>query len=171
MSYVLSLLLVAALASPPPPPCEAVPESGQLDFWLGAWDLTWPGGQGGTPEGALGRGTNTITKELGGCVVHERFASETGFEGESVSVYHPGSDTWRQTWVDNQGGYLLFTGGLRDGAVELRTAPFTNPQGERQISRMTWRNVTADALDWHWQRSTDDGATWTDLWVIRYTRR
>ncbi len=149
-------------------PCSSE-EAGQLDFWVGTWDLTWPGGQGGTPEGEAGRGTNTITRELGGCVVHERFASETGFEGESVSMFTPKG--WRQTWVDNQGGYLLFTGGEADGAMELRTAPFTNPQGREMVSRMTWRNVTADALDWHWQRSADGGATWADVWVIRYTRR
>ena len=172
MSFFWSFLfLFASLVSPHASPCDTAPEARQLDFWLGTWELTWPGGQGGTPEGETGRGTNTITKMLGGCVVHERFASESGFEGASVSVYHPRSGEWRQTWVDNQGGYLLFTGGLTDEGMVLRTAPFTNGQGERQISRMTWRNVTADALDWHWQRSTDDGATWTDQWVIRYTRR
>ena len=36
---------------------------------------------------------------------------------------------------------------------------------------LTRVNPKGDALDWHWQRSTDDGQTWTDVWVIRYTRR
>ena len=167
----LPLLTICLLLAPlayAQQPCTT-DEANQLDFWVGTWDLTWPGGQGGTPEGETGRGTNTITKTLGGCVVHERFASETGFEGESVSMLTQGG--WRQTWVDNQGSYLLFTGGETDGAMELRTAPRTNPQGQEVVSRMTWRNVTADALDWHWQRSADGGATWTDVWVIRYTRR
>ena len=87
-------------------------------------------------------------------------------------MYHAPSGTWRQTWVDNQGGYLLFTGGRRDdGAMALRTDPFTNPQGQEQVSRMTWTDVSDDALTWRWQRSTDGGATWEDQWVIRYARR
>lgn len=166
-----ALTIVALLTAPltvAQTPCSA-DEASHLDFWVGTWELTWNGGQGGTPEGETGRGTNTITKALDGCVVHEQFESEAGFEGASVSVYTP--QGWRQTWVDNRGGYLLFTGGMTDEGMELRTAPFTNPQGQEQVSRMTWRNVTADALDWHWQRSTDGGSTWTDQWVIRYTRR
>ncbi len=35
---------------------------------------------------------------------------------------------------------------------------------------MTWTDITADAFDWHWQASADDGETWTDMWVIHYTR-
>ena len=148
-------------------PCDG---ADGLDFWLGTWDLTWPGGQGGTPEGEAGRGTNTITKALGGCVVHEQFAAENGYAGESVSVQTP--QGWRQTWVDNAGGYLLFTEtATEDGALALQTAETTNAQRQTVVSRMTWRNVTADALDWHWQRSVDGGRTWTDVWTIRYTRR
>ena len=168
---VTLLILTTPLSMSQPVPCSEREKSSQLDFWVGEWDLTWPGGQGGTPEGESGRGTNTITRELDGCVIHERFVAENGFEGESVSVYHPEAG-WRQTWVDNQGSYLPFTGGLtEDGTMEFRMAPRTNPQGQEQINRMTWRNVTAGAFDWHWQRSLDDGATWEDVWVIRYTRR
>ncbi|MDX1421094.1 MAG: hypothetical protein R3181_14100, partial [Rubricoccaceae bacterium] len=98
--------------------------------------------------------------------------SADGVRGESVSVYRARAGEWRQTWVDNRGGYLLFTGGRRDdGTVVLRTAPFTNPQGQEQVNRMLWTDVTADALTWRWQASTDGGATWEDRWTIRYTRR
>jgi len=166
---VLTALFIVPLAYGQSP-CAAE-EARQLDFWVGEWDLTWDGGQGGTPEGETGHGTNTITKELGGCVIHERFESADGYVGESMSVYHQRVGAWRQTWVDNRGGYLLLDGGMDDEAMELCTAPFPNPQGQTQINRMTWRNVTDDALDWHWQRSTDGGETWTDQWVIHYTRR
>ena len=165
LCLLFSLTLVPdALAQKPP--CGSRPESSQFDFWTGAWDLTWP-----ATETDAGRGTNTITREHAGCVVHERFAAENGFEGESVSVYNPRTETWQQTWVDNQGGYLLFTGDLAGDEPQLRSAAFTNAQGQEQINRMTWRNITDDALDWHWQRSTDGGETWEDAWVIRYTRR
>lgn len=162
----LLLLPLTASAQPDAPPCQA-PEAAQLDFWLGAWDLTW------TDDDGEGRGTNTLTKTLDGCVVHERFESTDGFRGESVSVYDARRGAWRQTWVDNRGGYLLFTGGPdADGRMDLRTAPFTNPQtGEEQVNRMIWTDVSDDALTWRWQASTDGGATWEDHWTIRYTRR
>lgn len=142
------------------------PEADGLDFWVGTWDLRWTAASG---EGA---GTNVITRDLGGCVIHERFQDiNTGFAGESVSVYTPSG--WRQTWVDNSGGYLLFTGDTHDdGTVsEMRMAPFENASGEMQTNRMMWEDVTDDSLTWRWQASTDDGATWSDTWVIYYTRR
>jgi hypothetical protein len=163
---VLGLLLAGPAASQTIPSCAA-PEASQLDFWLGTWALTW------TADDGQGRGTNTLTKTLDGCVVHERFESVDGFRGESVSVYDVRSGQWRQTWVDNRGGYLLLTGGHNeDGVMELRTAPFTHPQtGREQVNRMIWTDVTDEALTWRWQRSLDDGTTWEDQWVITYQRR
>ena len=163
---VTFLVLTTSLSMSQPVPCSEREEADQLDFWVGEWDLSWTA-TGDDP----GKGTNTITRELDGCVIHERFSAENGFDGESVSVYNPRTEQWQQTWVDNQGGYLLFTGTLTGDEPQLRSAPVTNAQGEEQISRMTWRNITEDALDWHWQRSTDGGETWEDVWVIHYTRR
>ena len=165
-----SLLLLAALAVSPavlaqdgPTLCESDKADG-LDFWLGTWNLEW------TSASGTASGTNAITRELGECVVHERFSSETGFEGESVSVYTPSG--WRQTWVDNSGGYLLFTGttGEDDRVLEMRMDGVETPEGTLQVNRMMWEDVTESSLTWRWQSSTDGGATWRDLWVIYYTR-
>jgi hypothetical protein len=150
-------------------PCDSE-EGHALDFWIGEWDLAWPGGQGGTPEGTEGRGTNKITRVLDDCVIEEQFRTD-GFSGMSVSVYNGRTGDWRQTWVDNQSGYISLSGGLRDSVMELRTEPFTNPQGQQQINRMIWTNVTTDSLEWHWQASMDGGKTWQNRWVITYTRR
>ncbi|MDQ1540235.1 MAG: hypothetical protein QOH29_961, partial [Actinomycetota bacterium] len=51
----------------------------ELDFWLGSWVCTWEGGEG----------SNTVSRELGGPVIVERFeiADPTPFSGMSVSVY------------------------------------------------------------------------------------
>lgn len=154
----------------PPNPCEA-PESGQFNFWLGEWDLTWPAEQMGGKEGETGKGTNSITRILGDCIVKENFSFPAGdFYGNSVSVYSPARKCWQQTWVDSQGGYLLFTGEFKDGQMILRTEPFK--RGEKTyVSRMVFRNITADSLDWDWQRSEDMGQTWKDLWNIHYQRR
>src|ERR1700678_4246829 len=50
-------------------PC-AVTEQKEFDFWLGEWDLTWPGQH----AGEVGHGTNSVQRTLDGCVVQEGFS-------------------------------------------------------------------------------------------------
>ncbi|RMF56524.1 MAG: DUF1579 domain-containing protein [Calditrichaeota bacterium] len=151
-------------------PCDT-PEGKQFDFWVGRWDLTWPAEQMGGEKGQLGHGSNTVTKILDDCIVQEQFRFPAGnFNGTSVSVYNLRTKRWQQTWVDNQGGYLLFTGGFKDGKMELRT-PTYQRNGKTIVSRMVFRNIAKDSFDWDWQRSSDGGNTWQDVWNIHYRRK
>ena len=138
------------------------PELSQFDFWVGEWDLTWPDS---------GRGTNIITKDYDGYVITEHFdgAPSMEFQGMSVSVFNSKIGKWQQTWVDNQGGYLDFVGGFKDGVMDLRRVAVEN--GDSVTYRMLWHNITADSLDWIWQKSHDSGVQWQDLWPIHYVRR
>ena len=104
----------------------------------------------------------------GGCVVVERFASPD-LEGMSVSTFDAEAGAWKQTWVDNQGGYLDFVGGYENGRMVLSRVALEG--GKRVHQRMVWTNVTPDAFDWSWERSEDGGATWKVVWPIHYTRR
>jgi hypothetical protein len=150
-------------------PCES-PEARQLDLWLGEWDLTWPAEQMGGTEGELGRGRNSITRLFDDCVIEENFSTEDGgFRGHSVSVYDANSGVWRQTWVDSAGGYISLTGGIEDGVMVLATTPVETEAGVT-FSRMVFTEVEADSLEWIWQRTSDAGATWVDLWNISYRR-
>jgi len=47
----------------PPNPC-AVAEQQQLSFWVGEWDLTWPGNQ----PSEVQHGTNSVRRVLDGCI-------------------------------------------------------------------------------------------------------
>jgi hypothetical protein len=141
-------------------PCETE-EARQFDFWVGEWNLTWGEDQ---------HGTNTVTKILGGCVIQEQFNGNPAspFIGMSVSSYNHQLEKWQQTWVDNSGGYLDFTGELRDGKMIL------SRQAEREgnviLQRMVFYNIQENSLDWNWERSADDGETWEVLWHISYQR-
>ena len=151
-------------------PCSQ-PESRQLDFWLGNWDLSWPAEQTGGEPGETATGTNSITQLFGDCVIEENFATADGrFRGHSVSVYDVRTEQWRQTWVDNMGGYLVFTGGFEDGSMVLRTPP-TERDGTTYVHRMVFSDIENDSLTWRWQNTVDDGATWQDVWTISYNRR
>ncbi len=168
-AFVL-LCIMGPLAAQEARPCDT-PEGKQFDFWLGEWDLSWPAEQWGGAEGGLGHGTNAITRILDDCIIHEAFRYAGGdFDGHSVSAYDSKKKQWQQTWVDNQGSYLLFTGEFKDGKMELRTEPYER-NGKTVVSRMVFKNIEPNSLDWDWQRSEDGGQSWHDVWNIHYKRR
>lgn len=134
------------------------PES-QFDFWLGEWDCTW---------GEDGKGTNHVLRILDDKVVQENF-STPDLKGMSVSVYDPERTLWCQTWVDNSGSYLDFTGRFEDGKMILSRDGIV--RGEACKQRMVWYNIKADEFDWNWERSDDGGAAWRVVWQIKYKRK
>lgn len=151
---------------PQAPPCSGEAYR-QMDFWLGTWDAAWESSPG-TPAG---RGVNVITRALGDCVIEENFdggPSTGNLIGRSVSMYHAPVGRWRQTWVDNQGGYFALTGGPVGDTFVLESTRVTE---NAPYQRMVFEDITPQAFTWRWQRSADGGATWTDAWVIRYTKR
>ena len=132
----------------------------EFDFWLGRWELTWEGGQG----------TNHIETILDGHVIQERFEAlaQDGLKGMSLSVYDERQACWRQIWVDNQGGYLEFTGGRQgDQMILTRVADI---DGQRVHQRMLWYDIRSAGFTWSWERSIDEGKSWEALWVIQYAR-
>lgn len=139
------------------------PDGNELDFWLGDWDVRWADG---------GIGTNRLTRILGDRVIREEFSGRSprgSLEGLSLSVYDRERRLWRQTWVDDQGSYIDLVGERVEGWFAfVRAAPEIGP---RVRQRMVFRDVEADSLRWTWERSDDDGTTWTVVWEIRYTRR
>lgn len=153
--------------SPQTNPCTA-PEQKQLDFWVGEWDLTWPGEK----QGEVAHGTNSIHRVMDNCVVQEAFngGDSTPLHGMSISLFDVRSGKWKQTWVDNQGSYLDFVGEFKDGQMIL-AREFTRPDGTHMMQRMVFKNISANELDWSWEASKDGGKTWTVNWPIHYKRR
>ena len=150
-------------------PCSS-PEARQFDFWLGEWDLSWPAEQTGGEAGQRLTGRNSITRLFDDCVIEENFTThDGGFRGHSVSVFDEKAGLWRQTWVDSAGSYLAFTGGLESGEMILSTDPVER-DGAPVVNRMVFFEMMADSLEWSWQRSTDEGESWSDLWNISYRR-
>jgi hypothetical protein len=158
--------ITSALAQSAPPACTQ-PEFSQFDFWVGEWNAAWPGNK---PD-EVQHGRNTIRKVLGNCVVQEQFdgGDALPLRGMSVSTYVPAQKKWKQTWVDNQGAYLDFTGEL-SGAQMVLSRHAINPKGQAIEQRMVYKNIKPDAFDWSWEQSTDGGKSWTVAWPIHYTR-
>ena len=170
VSAVLGCSVQAQNTSTPasqPAPCTE-PQQKQFDFWIGEWDLTWPGQN----SGETAHGTNSVKRVLDGCVVEENFdgAAAMALRGTSVSRFDPRSGKWKQTWVDNQGGYLDFVGEFKDGQMVLQREG-TRPDGSRVLQRMVYKTITPAEFDWSWERSQDGGKTWQVLWPIHYKRK
>ena len=167
--YLLLLILVipvSANAQTQQKPCSA-PEISQFDFWVGDWVATW--------SDTL-HGTNRIEKMFGNCTIHENFSDpKLGYLGQSWSVYNTNYKQWQQTWVDNQGGYIVLTGGMVADSMILSTAERivparVSPTG-KLINRMVFYNIKSNSFDWSWQASADGGATWKTNWLIHYKRK
>ena len=148
-------------------PCSE-PEQKQLEFWIGEWDLTWPGDK----PSEHGHGTNSIRRVMDGCVVEENFSGGASMHlrGMSVSTFDSTTHKWKQTWVDNEGGYLDFIGEFKDGQMILAREA-TVKDGNKVLQRTVFKNISATELDWSWERSLDGGRTWQVMWPIHYTRK
>lgn len=150
---------LAALSAPDP--------TAQLDFWVGDWVCTWKGGEG----------TNTVTKVLDGKVIQEQFdgGESMPLEGISHSVWVPSEKLWKQTWVDNQGSYLEFTGGMRgDQFILWRVALFPenhSMEGTPFMQRMVFSEIKENSFVWTWESSRNFGGDWNVLWQINYQRK
>ena len=153
----------SALAQQPSYGCDS-PESKQLDFWVGDWDLSY------TAQGNVVKSRNRVTKILGGCVIHEEFTGPPGSQliGRSYSTFDRANKQWKQTWVDNTATYLDFNGGIIEGRMTFWRE--VQKDGKRFRQRMVFDKVCNDSLKWLWQRSDDDGKAWTTLWEIDYRR-
>ena len=134
----------------------------QFDFWLGDWVVH-------TEDGRLA-GTNRIERTLGGCVLRETWAGATGSRGQSFNIYSPTPGAWHQTWVDVGGLLLQLDGGVVDGRMVL-SGRVTGADGQVTRQEISWQPLPDGRVRQHWRSSTDDGGTWTDVFVGLYTRR
>jgi hypothetical protein len=157
---VLVFAASSAWAQSPSAPCTT-PAHREFDFWLGDWNVTGP-------KGGLA-GTNSISREYGGCVVHERYDTGRGYSGESLNIYDGPRRVWHQTWVDSSGLLLLLEGGLKDGRMVLEGSA-SSPDGRSTRHRITWTPSPDGSVRQLWE-STNAADEWTVAFDGKYTRR
>ncbi len=166
---LVALALATALAAVVPgeasaqgAPC-ATPEHRAFDFWAGTWEVRRPDGQ------VVGH--NRIERTLGGCVLHERYTTPRGYEGESLNIFDARRGVWHQTWTDNGGLLLRLEGGLEGEAMVMR-GEILGRDGEPVLQRITWSRVDGDPdrVRQHWEQSSDGGETWTTAFDGLYLR-
>lgn len=162
-SALLLFLPHPLLAQAPPPACTA-PDFRQFDFWVGEWNVTDSTGK--TPYG-----TSSITREEGGCLIHEHWSGSNGSTGQSFNFYNSTRHDWTQVWVASSGGQLHLVGKFDGGAMGMEGTS-TGPGGTPVLQRITWTPGPDGRVRQLWQQSVDGGRTWTvgfDGWYRRRT--
>lgn len=153
-SVVAALLLVTPVAAsaqsgPPRFGCKD-PARRVFDFWLGRWDVT----VGGQPAG-----TNEITLEEDGCLLHEHWTGSRGGTGQSFNWYDKATGQWHQAWVSNTGNGLQLAGTYAGNRLTLEgTAP--GPGGKPQAQRLSFFRNDDGTVRQLWETSDDDGKSW-----------
>lgn len=169
MKIIMTIVIVinaitATVSAQNQNPCSD-PNSSQFDFWVGEWNLSWLDNEGKTLTGK-----NKVNKIMGGCTIEENFSTDDGsFIGKSFSVYNSQKGYWEQTWVDNSGAYMNFTGGM-DGDKMILSRTVTGKQGNEITQRMVFYDISNDKFTWDWESSTDGGTNWNLQWRLNYTR-
>jgi len=151
----------AACAAPPPPPAPcASAEHRQFDFWVGDWRVA-------KPDGTFA-GTNHITQEYGGCVVHEHYVTGKGYSGESLNMYDAARKVWHQTWVDDS-GLLLILEGKWDGKSMVLAGFAPDESGVMTKQRITWTPNADGSVRQLWETVDAKGA-WAVAFDGKYTK-
>jgi hypothetical protein len=163
----LALAAIAGLLSPlhaqttpaAPPGCKAA-EHRQLDFWVGNWDVTMRGRPAGT---------NVVTLEEGGCLVHEHWTGAQGGTGQSFNFYNREDGEWHQVWVASSGNVLDLAGHYADGTLTYLGAS-RQPDGTTLRHRLSFHANPDGTVRQLWETSPDDGATWAVSFDGLYTK-
>jgi hypothetical protein len=169
--FAVAVAIYSALWSPRPEPraaadrslCSTSAESRQLDFWLGKWVVTAPGGTGSS--------ASTVSLSLDGCLVVEQWNDGRGHRGENVFGYSSDDRTWRGFFADNHGRVHVFVA----GTIVADTAEFQGPNkgaaGPSVLDRVRVIRSSPNTVEQRWEKSTDHGATWTTVFRGEYTRK
>jgi hypothetical protein len=151
LPIVLLLLAVAAPAAAQQRGCTE-PSHREFDFWVGDWTVT-------DSAGATVYGTNRITNEESGCLIHEHWIGSKGGSGQSLNYFDLNTRKWVQVWVDSGAGTLRLEGNLENGKmVLLGVAP--GPNGTTVQHRAIWSKEPDGRVRQYWKSSSDGGKTW-----------
>jgi hypothetical protein len=141
--------------------CSANPASRQLDFWLGDWSVSYPG--------MSGTSSSKVHLALDKCLLVESWVGGKNHQGENMFAYSSDDKSWHGMFADNQGRVHVFEGKVAPGSAEF-IGPSRGPNGEEVLNRIKIVRVNDDKVRQTWEKSKDNGATWTMEFEGEYAR-
>ncbi len=149
----------------------SAPQHRQFDFWLGKWDVnlrmiqpdkTWKDSVQAKVE---------IYSILDGKAILELWDSPT-IKGFSLRHYDPATKQWvlYLNWPSKSSSSVgSLRGQFRHGRGEF-IARGRRPDGGVSVSRYTFCDITPHSLRWDDAYSRDGGKTWTNNWIMEFSR-
>ncbi|HEY6222438.1 MAG TPA: hypothetical protein VIW26_01525 [Gemmatimonadales bacterium] len=157
--FAWMVLALGPAAAQTPPRCDT-PQYRQLDFWVGDWAVSVRGKPAGT---------NQVTREESGCLVHEHWTGAAGGTGQSFNFYDRTDGRWHQVWVSSSGNTLFLSGQYAgDRLVYGGVAP--GPTGAPVQQRLTFFHNADGTVRQLWESSAD-GKQWQTVFDGLYVRK
>ena len=152
----------SASAASGPGPCAGA-ENRQLDYWLGDWVISAPGGTGSS--------ASKVTLSLDKCVVVENWGDGKDHQGMNLFGYSADDKSWHGFFADNRGRVHVFVEGKVSSDVAEFQGPSTGEDGQTVLNRVRIVRDTPDKVEQIWEKSTDKGITWSTAFRGEYTRK
>jgi hypothetical protein len=134
----------------------------QFDFWVGDWDVVIESGEQ--------MGTSIITNDVNGFLLTEKWMNCDGGTGTSISFYDPGEQKWMQTWVDERGTVVRYSGIFEDGEMRMDGIR-TMSNGEKMHCRKRYTPRADGSVRQVNEYSSDGGETWSITFDGTYYRQ
>ena len=146
----------------------------QFDFWIGEWDVNVRVHQQDLSWRDQHQSTARIYSILKGKAILELWSeNEDGINGYSLRYFNPNKDKW-DLWLNWAGKNRSGTRGMECTFRHGRGECFS----ERQIndttnllSRYTFSDISANKVRWDDAFSRDGGKTWSNNWIMEFTRK
>jgi hypothetical protein len=121
-------------------------------------------------SGADTAGTNTVTLEQDGCIVHEHWIGSKGGTGQSFNFFDRQDRKWHQVWVDNSGTVLWLSGEFAEGKLSY-AGESRRPNGSRIMHKLSFVKHADGTVRQYWESSGDEGKSWSVAFDGVYRRR
>ncbi len=184
ISMVIVLLMVAISSGQTDGPKDPVTpewqfqEARQFDFWVGEWDVNLRRIQDDNSWVDWKKSKAHIYRILNGRAILELWEEQSDdlpqntIIGYSLRYYDEQLKKWVLclNWPGvNRSGSTSLTGAFRHNRGEFfGSRPLSDSTSI--ISRYTFSDITPKSLRWDDSFSKDDGKTWTNNWIMEFTR-
>ncbi len=145
----------------------------QFDFWIGEWDVNLRVRQEDFSWQDKLSSRAKIYRILDGKAILEFWDSAT-IKGYSLRYYDSEKKKWvielnwpGKNWSGNSKQGL--EGSFRHGRGEFFST-YTTKEGQAGIQRYTFCDITPTSLRWDDAYSEDGGKTWSNNWIMEWTR-
>jgi len=147
------------------------PEASQFDFWAGGWDVNLRIQQSDASWQDSVQAHAQVYPILQGKAMLELWDSPS-IKGYSLRYYDSSLGKW-VLWLNwpsqDSSGSSSLQGEFRHNRGEFY-ARNTRPDGNTSISRFSFSDIGPDSLRWDDAYSQDSGKTWTNQWVMEFSR-